>query len=83
MNLIKGLSFLVDRSAWRTDEEFGREMLSGVNPLIIRRLNVSNINMHASSLFMQNNDEVSFLIICDLTVPGISSKNQARSESVW
>jgi linoleate 9S-lipoxygenase len=34
----------VDNSAWMNDEEFTREMIAGVNPNVIKKLQVIKLN---------------------------------------
>lgn len=50
-----------DKSAWRTDEEFAREMLAGVNPVSIQRLKVKKINIKIPILLRTTFNSNSFL----------------------
>ncbi|KAA8536870.1 hypothetical protein F0562_029348 [Nyssa sinensis] len=54
-----------DKSAWRTDEEFAREMLAGVNPIVIRCL---KIYATRTLLFLKNDCTLKPLAI-ELSLP--------------
>lgn len=49
VSIISTNSFAADENAWRSDEEFTREMLAGLNPAVIKCLEVRSLGSPKSN----------------------------------